>query len=260
MTKHSDKKAGFIKIGGEIAGAAVAGALSVLADNMPGAALAGIAGVVMARTTAELADRSLSKRESIRAGGAAALAIDSIKSRLEAGEQLREDNFFEQSTQRCAGDELFEGVMLAAKNSHEEKKVKLLSNLFSNIAFDESCSKEEANALIKLTEHLTYSQLVFLKIASGSENRYKMRTGGYLVGEQVEWKTLNLLHQIKGLCERGLLIQSNPAGGDTVMVLGITDISPSYLSLNYLGVRLSSMLNVNDIEESDAEDIAKCLR
>ena len=99
MPDDKDRIREFVEPGSEIAGN-VAGAAIGLMTAGPVGALAGAAcgpviTSVFKRTCLELYDRVTSKREKIRAGAAAAYALTQIDERIQQGEQLRDDGFFE---------------------------------------------------------------------------------------------------------------------------------------------------------------------
>ena len=249
-----------ISAGSDISGAAVGGALGFLAGGPAGAAGAGAVGVVFSRVLQDVVTRILSCRETERVGATAAVAISSIKERLEHGDKLRDDDFFDtKGSQRSSADELFEGILLTAKNTHEEKKTKHLGYIFSNIAFDKTCLPNEANYLIHVSESLTYAQFILLKIFSDTAS-HGLRTTNYSAGEQVHYQTLSLLHSIRELSDRSLIIMQGLTPSNSFLILDINTICPDQLRLSIGGKRLNTLLELSKIPPVDIDDVKQWLR
>ena len=84
-TGRNDKLKGMISSGGDIAGAAIGGALGFLASGPVGAAIGGAGGAMAAEAIRkignEAAERLLGPREKVRVGGAIAIAAEHIRGR-----------------------------------------------------------------------------------------------------------------------------------------------------------------------------------
>jgi len=106
-----------INTGAEIAGGAVGGALGFLAGGPVGAAVLGAAGAAAADALRHIGEetskRLLSPREQVRVGGVLAIAAEEIRQRLDQGEALRADGFFDQKASgRSDAEEVAESVLL----------------------------------------------------------------------------------------------------------------------------------------------------
>jgi hypothetical protein len=72
-------------------------------------------------------------RETKRIGATLTFAAAKIKERLDSGQNLRSDGFFdEDASNRAPADEIAEGVVIAAQREHEEKKLKFYGNLLAS--------------------------------------------------------------------------------------------------------------------------------
>ena len=135
------------------------------AGTFAGAVAGTSIGEVVKRGIGEFANRFLSSREQLRIESAAKYAVIKIKQLREEGCIPRADNFFDNDeTDRSSADEIFEGVLLKAKNEHQEKKIRYLGNLFANVAFRSDVSVPEANYLLKTAEELSYRQFCFIAL------------------------------------------------------------------------------------------------
>ncbi|MDY0275513.1 MAG: hypothetical protein RBR42_08775 [Desulfomicrobium sp.] len=256
-----DKVESLISAGSDLVGAAVAGALGFFADGPTVAAGAGVVGIGVTRVLHDVAARILSSRETARIGATAAIAVFSIRERLKNGETLRGDKFFEARGARpSSAEEIFEGTLLAAKNTHEEKKSRYLGYLFSNVAFDETCTEEEANYLIHVVGSLTYAQLVLLRLFSESSGEHNLRGTSYGAGAEIYYATLSTLQSVHELCDLNLVIMQRPNEDRYTIVMGISMICPQHLELTMSGHRLHDLLSLSVMPQEDLETVARWLR
>ncbi|HEX3874776.1 MAG TPA: hypothetical protein VHW26_11560 [Solirubrobacteraceae bacterium] len=164
---HEDRLASeLVAAGGDFAAASVGGALGLIGG--PVGVVVGAAGGVAAtrvfrRVGAQLRRRWLDPRQELRLAGAYTIAADQVKSRLAAGAQPRGDGFFESGVDdRAPAEELLEGVLRAAADAYEEKKVPFLANMYCSLVFRPDISPAYANSLIQLAAACTWRQLVIL--------------------------------------------------------------------------------------------------
>lgn len=153
--------------GSKIGGAAVGGAIGTLvgpASTVAGAAFGAAVGEAFKVVLDDLAQRVLSPREEQRVAGVAALAIDRIREQL-LWRERRDDGFFDSTEDDPSpAEEVFEGVLLAAKQEHEQLKLPYLANFYSNLVFAPYIKKHEANFFLSIAESLTYRQFCLLSL------------------------------------------------------------------------------------------------
>ena len=164
-----------IQGGGEIAGAAVGGALGLL-GGPPGVVAGAVGGVLVTRALKrvgeEVTQRLLGPRQEIRVGAAFAFAADEIRERLEGGDRERSDGWFEADPNgRPEAEELLEGVLLTAANAYEERKVRHLGWLYASLAFDATIGRGYSNFLLRLADRLTYRELACVALVASEANR-----------------------------------------------------------------------------------------
>lgn len=114
-----------------------------------------------------------SQRQSKRITNVTAFALNEIRRRLEDGERLRDDGFFDKTVDRSDAEEVFEDVLLKARDEPQEKKIPYIGSLFENGCFDTSIDSGTLHFLCQESESLTYRQLCIIKIAN--EKKYKLR-------------------------------------------------------------------------------------
>ena len=84
----------------------------------------------------EILERQLGPREKVPVGAAFAIAAAEIRQRIENGESVRTDGFFdEKQTGRSDAEEVGENVLLKVQREPEEKKIQYMGYLLANIAF-----------------------------------------------------------------------------------------------------------------------------
>lgn len=248
-----------LKHGGKIGGAAAGGAIGSLtgpAGTVVGAALGAAASEVCVAVLSDLANRFLSPKEEQRVAGVAALAIEGIREKR-LFEAVRHDDFFESDdSYPSAAEELFEGILLNAKQEHEQLKLPYLANFYANLLFDTSVKRSEANYLLGVAETLTYTQLCMLGLRSKLQCReYKARTHEWNYGEMVSEETQSLAEQAEYLQQRQLFRKPSPFQADVTFNKATT--LPGNTVLSTTGQRLSNLMELHLIDRGDLEALAE---
>lgn len=254
-----DKVKSLISTGSEVAGAATGAAIGSLTGSPAGAALGGAVGVIISKGLSDITNRFLSNREKVRVGATAAFAITKIKSRLDAGDKLRNDGFFEKKEKaRSDAEEIFEGVLLKAKNEHEEKKTKIIGNIFANTAFYPAISVGQVNHVLRIAENLTYRAMCILSLIKRQDelDGIKLSEGNYRRLKKIPYETISLLQETYELYNLGLIVAKNP---DVVLIPDWTGMSPKTLRLTPIGERYYQVMGLDDIPEEDIREVASHL-
>lgn len=260
MSQNNSKINKLISAGSEVAGAAVGGALGFIAGGSMLAAGASVVGVGVSKVLNDVASRYLSNNETTRIGATAAFSIDQIKVRLNKGEIIRQDDFFEANEKRSSAEEIFEGTLLAAKNTHEDRKAKYLGQFFANVTFDKTCLRDEANYQLQVAESLSYAQFVLLRLFSLTNNPYRLKESEYGGSAKVEYATIALLNTTKRLCDLGLVLMKIHGDENHLFIMEINNICPSNLQLSVSGQRLHTLFRLSAISDEEIENVAKWLR
>jgi hypothetical protein len=259
-----------------IVAAAITGSI-VSSFASPIGAVVGAGLGVTAKMFIEMTTRSLSAREKVRVGAVATFAITDIKRRLDEGEQLRDDGFFvSKNSSRSEAEEIFEGVLLRAKNAHEERKVKFLSNIYVNAVFTLGVTGDELNHVLQLAESLTYRQMIILSLFNRkAEVGVEMRKEDYseLLESSIPQEIRHTLEQTYQLYLRGLLkwvemydaetmeVQRIPGGkfGDAIMISGLENIHPHFVEPTELCKRYYSIMALDEVPIEELRELACCL-
>ena len=111
--------------------------------------------------------KSLSERENKRVEIVFVQAVQKICNKLDHGVVPRSDEiYYANEVEIPNAQEVFEGVLLKAREEHQAKKLCFYSNFFANLCFDETINMDHAHYLLGLIERLTYRQLVVLAYLS----------------------------------------------------------------------------------------------
>ncbi len=242
--------------GSGIAGAAVGGAIGFFAAGPVGAAGAGVLGAITAQTLEDFVNRTLSNQEQIRVGATAAFAINDIKVRIEKGERPRSDGMFEQPSTEAR--ELFEGVLIKAKNDHEQKKAYYYAKLFSNIAFDHNVSSMQGNYYLRQLESLSYLDLVLLAVYS-LPRRFSLRKKPYAPGELITFDLAVILDSLFGLLRSQLLLLQKEGTKNHEIVLDPNRIRPDDVMLGGSGQILEHYASLREIPYADIKPVVEAL-
>ena len=170
LTRMSnDKLRNIIEGGSSVVGATASAAISVVTGSPEfGVGAAGLnASGAYRRVGTEIANWMLGPREEARIGGVMALSADVLRTKLAEGYHLREDGFFKpQAANRPAAEELLEGVLRKAQAEYEERKLPYLARFWANACIDTRIKPPTLNQLIRLSEQLTYSNLVMISLVA----------------------------------------------------------------------------------------------
>jgi hypothetical protein len=255
--KEKEKIRGLIGAGSEITGGAVGGALGFLAGGPIGAAALGAGGVLASKMLnyvgSELSERLLGPREKVRIGATLALAAEEISQRIKKGELIRNDGFFdEDQSGRSNAEELAESVLLKSQREAEEKKIPLLAHLLANISFSPEINVALGHQMIKATDSLTYRQLCILRLVAMKEN-FPLRKSDYRGEKSFSRDLYQILHECYDLYNREFI---NNGGS---VALGMTDLNPSDMTIQGLGVDLHNWMQLWQIPIEHITPIAEVL-
>lgn len=166
MTENKDNDSPppeIVDAGADIAGAATGATLGTFLGGPAGAVIGAAMGHTLRKIGAEINNRYISPREDERVASALTYAIERAERKIEDGEEIRSDGFFDEGTDdRSTADEIVEGALIAAQREHEERKVEYIGYLIANICFDESVGGSQSNALISTAERMSWRQIRIL--------------------------------------------------------------------------------------------------
>ena len=157
-----------IEAGAPIVGASAGAAISTLSgiDVLSiGAAALGSSGVYR-RVGDEIANRLLGPREQARVGGVLALSAELLKSKLDQGQTLRDDGFFDARAldARSDAEDVLEGVLRKSQTEYEERKLEYFARFWANACIVKDFEPADLHYLMNLAEQLTYRHLTIISM------------------------------------------------------------------------------------------------
>ena len=249
----------FLIKGSEISGGAIGGAIGLI-GGPAGAILGGGLGVLTAQLMNEVIVRSLSDREKVRIAATSTFLFDGIARRLENGEQIRNDNFFERNEfDRSNAEEIFEGTLIKCTNQYQEKKIKHISKIFEKTIFDSTISSESANQLLTIVESLTYRKLCIISFYGRRSVDFSdeiLMRDNYSLYPNINFTTNDklLIQDLFELINLDLLDKQN------WMITKNVDIIPNILTLTEIGKSLYEIMDLNEIHKNDIIPIIERLK
>jgi hypothetical protein len=113
----------------------------------------------------EFAERMLSQRENLRVGSALILAAEGIRKRLESGESVRDDGFFDKTATNYSNmDEAVESTLKKVMRTTEEPKIEFMANLIESVHFNSDLDMHTYRHILKHLEELSYRQLCIIRL------------------------------------------------------------------------------------------------
>ena len=264
----SEKNGGILQLinnSSEIVGGTVAGfAAGLLTEDPALATVFGAGGKALEigfrMIGNEISERMIGPREEIRIGAAISFAIKGIRERLENGESLREDGFFDKNhTRRSDCDEVLENVVLKAQREPEEKKIPYISSIYENTAFEAEISANLSHKIIKSAEQLTYQQLCILSMVGRREDDEDILRN-FQPNSQLEHplELSTLLHDCFELVTNGYI-----QGGLTLTASGrlpqYEALNPNSMLLGNIGIAIFDLMSLQEILDDDIVPIAELL-
>jgi len=209
----------------------------------------------------EFRQRALSPQEQRRIDRTLYYAALKIRENWENGQATREDDFFDEVVNdRSATEEIYEAILLVARDEPREKKLRFYGNLVANIAFRPEIDRAQANLMIRMGERLSYRQLCLLEIFTRKDS-FALRDnhfGGNITNSEAElgeaqWAVMQEIFDLhsQGIVHAAKLIMGSPS--PTSIIPGKTDVLG-------IGKQLRDLMELNDIAREDLEQIATHLR
>lgn len=245
----NEKLKTFLKKGAEITGGIVGGAVGLIGGPIGSIAGGGL-GVLSAQLIQEIIERSLSNRQQIRIAATSTFIFDGIKKRLDNGETIRNDSFFERSIyDRSNAEELFEGTLMRCANQFQEKKIKHISKIFEETVFRDTISAETANQLLELANSLTYRKLSLISFYGRRDSDIN---GVILLRDPYVWYPhINLTTNEKILTQDLFeLINSDLLFNNNTAMFSNDHILPDKITLTKTGQDLFEIMQLQEIDKN----------
>ena len=237
------------------------GAAIGLFGGPPGAILGGFVGgafsTAVRKLASEMGKRFMGPREEARVGAVCALGAAEIVERINAGDKLREDGFFEEGEAgRSDAEEVWESLLSKCQREASERKLPYMGHLFAGLAFDATVDLDLAHQVISEAERLSYRQLCIVRVCALRES-FNLRSKPYASRRQetvsLSKKRYAVLLECFDLYNRGFL-------GSPKTALTALQLVPSELRSQGIGVVIHDLMRLDVIPDKDVSAVAKRLR
>ena len=153
-------------------------------------------------------------------------SLKTIYENLNGNNNIRKDAFLINTEDgKSLSEEITEGILISARNEHEERKLKYYGYLLGNIMFKEDLDIDECNRLIIISRNLSYSKikLINMYVISQSIQVPILKRENYTKTGIKDYKLLGILQDTLDMIQKSVL---NASGK---IVLDIVQINPSLL-------------------------------
>jgi hypothetical protein len=260
MTADDDAASLIVRLiasAGDVAGTAL-GAIVGVSTGDPALIVAGaISGSVFGNAVEEVATRALSNRQKKRAGVLIVEALAVVRAREASGEKRRADGFFDGD--HSSGDEFIEGVLRAAMDEFEERKVPYLANLLASVYFDDTIDISSAHHTIRLANELSWIELEMLGIFWAAEISNRFVLPDQPISDEISsWFDATINQTYIDLSDRYRLIHQEKVV-TTPDALFTYNLNLSAVNLTNSGRLVAGLMNLNEIPQADLAPIYDAL-
>lgn len=204
----------------------------------------------------EIREHVYSKKESKKILVTLYFSLKIIKENLDKNMNIKEENFIIINNEnKLLIEEFMDGIVINAKNEHEENKLKYYGYLLGNLIFKENLDRDESNRLIKISRSLSYCQIKLINM--------------YIISQMIQvpilkredyTKTGIENHRLLGVLQDTLdMIQKSILNGSGKLVLDIVQINPSKVKVQGIGTLLYNLMGLSKMPYDEMEDLLDIL-
>lgn len=183
-------------------------------------------------------------------------SLNAVKENLEKNMVIQE-NYLKaiNDENKLLIEELFEGIIISAKNEHEDNKLKYYGYLLGNIIFKENLDRDEFNRLIKISRDLSYCQikLINMYVISQMIQVPILKREDYTKTGVGSYKLLGILQDTLDMIQKSIL------NGSGNLVLDVVQINPSKIKVQGMGTLLYNLMSLNKMPYDEMEDLLDML-
>ena len=204
----------------------------------------------------EIREHVYSKKESKKILVTLYFSLKMIKENLDKNINIKEENFIIINNEnKLLIEELMDGIVINAKNEHEENKLKYYGYLLGNLIFKENLDRDESNRLIKVSRNLSYCQikLINMYIISQMIQVPILKREDYTKTGIGNYKLLGVLQDTLDMIQKSIL------NGSGKLVLDIVQINPSKVKVQGIGTLLYNLMGLSKMPYDEMEDLLDIL-
>ena len=169
---------------------------------------------------------------------------------------IKEENFIIINNEnKLLIEEFMDGIVINAKNEHEENKLKYYGYILGNLIFKENLDRDESNRLIKISRSLSYCQikLINMYIISQMIQVPILKREDYTKTGIENYRLLGVLQDTLDMIQKSIL------NGSGKLVLDIVQINPSKVKVQGIGTLLYNLMGLSKMPYDEMEDLLDIL-
>ena len=204
----------------------------------------------------EIRENVYSKKESKKILVTLYFSLKIIKENLDKNMNIKEENFIIINNEnKLLIEEFMDGIVINAKNEHEENKLKYYGYLLGNLIFKENLDRDESNRLIKISRSLSYCQikLINMYIISQMIQVPILKREDYTKTGIENYRLLGVLQDTLDMIQKSIL------NGSGKLVLDIVQINPSKVKVQGIGTLLYNLMGLSKMPYDEMEDLLDIL-
>ena len=204
----------------------------------------------------EIREHVYSKKESKKILVTLYFSLKIIKENLDKNMNIKEENFIIINNEnKLLIEEFMDGIVINAKNEHEENKLKYYGYLLGNLIFKENLDRDESNRLIKISRSLSYCQikLINMYIISQMIQVPILKREDYTKTGIENYRLLGVLQDTLDMIQKSIL------NGSGKLVLDIVQINPSKVKVQGIGTLLYNLMGLSKMPYDEMEDLLDIL-
>lgn len=259
--KLTEKSKLIVSYGSKAIGISTTSLLTYLIENTELQIGAKLIGGLIPQVLNDISDRFLSTREEIKIGMVASYSSNYLTKNLDANRAMNVN--FIQTIKESPEDwntasELYESVLLRAKNESQEKKIKHIGAIFGNSVFVEEISPEDIFHLLSAVENLTYRKLCIISMYGKIKSitpKYDLMVDSFLWYKNVDFSlsTRATLQDIFELGNQGIVDFNSLLASEHI------HLNPGKFKLTKLGEKYFELMDLDSIAESELIDIINAI-
>ena len=204
----------------------------------------------------EIREHVYSKKESKKILVTLYFSLKIIKENIDKNMNIKEENFIIINNEnKLLIEEFMDGIVINAKNEHEENKLKYYGYLLGNLIFKENLDRDESNRLIKISRSLSYCQikLINMYIISQMIQVPILKREDYTKTGIENYRLLGVLQDTLDMIQKSIL------NGSGKLVLDIVQINPSKVKVQGIGTLLYNLMGLSKMPYDEMEDLLDIL-
>ncbi len=223
--------------------------LGAITNDLNAIVLGAAIGDVISDNANDFSQRFLSEKEKDNISLTEIFSIAKIVENQKEGHQISHELF--ETNKSGNAYELYNGILVTAKNNYEDKKLEILGRFYGNSIFQKDLEPHLIHFLLSTLQSLNFKQICILALVGQHEKYFTSLTELEELKKRDNWYELFLIqNELSNMILNGLLIPHNDA-----MLTHINSRHLNKTRLSTVGEMLYTICELQIIDEEDLDDI-----